>query len=146
MVTKITHRAFRGWARISTAVVLPSGALLQVFPFKQEFASLAEWKKALPTATRFRTTGLPTGSSRREAEFGELLRTDNSWLISNVQRINEGSVRLTLNDTSTVVIARSLHFAEPPIVSREGVTYIDGARFYRPEVSCARMLSHYLFT
>jgi hypothetical protein len=145
-MTKITHRAFRGWARISTAVVLPSNTLLQVFPFKQEFATVAEWKKAWPAATRFRTTGLPTGYSRREAEFGELVHADNSWLITSVQRISEDSVQLTLNDTSKAVITRSLNFAEPPVVSREGVTFIDGTRRYKPDMSCARMLSHYLFT
>jgi hypothetical protein len=145
-MTKVTHRAFRGWARISTAIVLPSEVLLQVFPFKQEFATVAEWKKAWPAATRFRTTGLPTGYSRREAEFGEFVHSDNSWLISSVQRIGKDSVRLTLNDGSTAVITRSLNFAEPPVVSREGVTFIDGTRRYKSDMSCARMLSHYLFT
>jgi hypothetical protein len=143
---KITHRAFNGWRRTHTAIQLAGGRILQVFPVKQEFPSVVAWRNSCVGASHFKTEGRrATGAARREAEFGELLSMDYAWLIQGAQRISEDTVQIRFNDTSTGAITRSLNYAEPPVVRREGMLFLDGGK-YKPKMSCAHWLSLYLFT
>jgi hypothetical protein len=143
---KIIHRAYNGWRRTHVAVQLDEKRLLQVFPFKQEFASLVAWRHMCTGASHFKTEGRrPVGTARREAEFGELLSMEYAWLIKGIQRISEDTVQITFNDSSCGTLTRNLNFAEPPVVRREGVLFLDGGK-YKPQMSCAHWLSLYLFT
>jgi len=145
-MSKITYRAFNGLMRLNTAIELKDGKILQVFPFKQIFDNIVAWKLACISASHFKTTGRrAVGTSRREAEFGELLSTEYTHLITSVQRISEDSLQLTFNDTSTATLTRSLDYSQPPLLNREGVSYLGGDK-YKSTMTCAQWILICLFT
>ena len=47
---------------------------------------------------------------RREREFAQFLDPDYKWLISNVNRVDDETIELVLNDLSTATVTRSIDF------------------------------------
>ena len=145
-MSKISHRAFNGSIPLNTAIELKDGKILQVFPFKQIFDNIIAWKLTCCGASHFKTTGRrAVGTSRREAEFGELLSAEYAHLITSIQRISVDSLQLTFNDTSTATLTRSLDYSQPPLLNREGVSYL-GADKYKSTMTCAHWILICLFT
>jgi hypothetical protein len=159
---RIKHRAFNAHRRIATAVQIKSGQTFQVWPSKALFETVDEWKSAWPAADRFETyigrvaphndyglndavLRLPLLARRREKEFAEFVDPDYKWLIRCVNRSNDETLEVELNDGGKVTVTRSTNYLRPPTITYNGIHLPISACAYTPALTAIRYLLMLLF-
>jgi hypothetical protein len=82
---------------------------------------------------------------RREREFAQFLDPDYKWLISNVNRVDDETIELVLNDLSTATVMRSIDYFEPPKICRNGMYFFIPPSSYNPAYTSVQYLMILLF-
>jgi hypothetical protein len=132
-----THlRAYQGTERIRTAAILQGGSILQVYPTRAEYDTIARWRDSLPLGSTVRAThwknpehpiplpversGFPRATERQANEVAEFFGLEGSGLFKETRQLTESAVQVTLQDDSVWVVERDLNFFVPPRVTRNG--------------------------
>jgi hypothetical protein len=143
--------------RKTTAVKCKDNKILQVYPTKQVYETLEEWRAAWPLCTRMEEEKRETHSRnkkpsvalhRRNQEVMEFFEPEYQELFTNLEiksfprrkPSGEPYVHLDTHDGAKWSIYRSLNFIEPPIVwkngERLGIEYEE--KSYSPALTTVR--------
>lgn len=124
-----TLRIISGSNRVSTAVVLPDGRVLQVYPSRQMFQTQADWQQLYqgtlvleePKAKPKKKT---LCEKRREKEILEFLDSEYKWMFKSLEihGLPDLKILVVLHDDSHWEIQRDLDFLKnPPSLKKNGV-------------------------
>ncbi len=143
-----TYRLFEAASneRKATAVRCKDGSILQVYPTKQAFKTLEEWRAAWPLCERMEEDKRETRSSdkkpspsvrRRNQELMEFFETEYIQLYRKLQivAVPKPWVHIDTRDGNEWAIHRSLNFLEAPEVYKNGERF--GVKYEKESYSPA---------
>ncbi len=151
-----TIRAYKGDERISTAVILKDGEILQVFPpeRRSKFASEEEWRAAWPDADRFEHKAAPppkpkkysrSMTLRRDNELMEFFHDDYSSLFQSLTIVRNEKGRPMISavlakDGSSWTVYRSENPFKPPRIMKDGKEIPEYNKQFSPALTAVRWL------
>lgn len=134
--------------RLSTAVPLKTGKLLQVYPEKCTFNGTEDWffvwrdagAASIRTSTvpRAASKPRPTLVSRLQREMIEFIDRDFLALVSRVTFTAHNVVSVLTKDGDTYIVHRSLNYFEPPTVFKNGKRVVVCDSQYSPALTSSK--------